>query len=371
MSEWKQNRFIEIFMDIIYIYALMQSSLMLGELTNGIIGPFAMFSYIILLLILLSFRTDQLTIDDRYGSKSIIRIIAKAVTGFTVLLCANSMNGDWEVDFYPIITTLGIVSVILLAEYVYEYFVHHKDGRGLVIHMGVMALRSALLFGSLMLPYRFGIICAALGICLPWMISSFFKLYQAPAFENPEQVTERLTYTTVLMSGVGIVRLGDYFVTDPFIGMSVPVFGTVLAMIWFYLTEQDGLLDSEKILKAHSNYYYFHYLIWIGAILITVVLNYMIHETASAFFGVILLYIGLLLYFGGILGLTIYNKRRMQLSVRTMYIFLGIYSVALLFFAIFCSNSMVVTVLTFIMTVLMTALFGLQKMAFQSRKRKK
>ncbi len=371
MSEWKQHRFIEIFMDIIYIYALMQSSSMLGELTNGIIGPFAMFSYIILLLIILSFRTEQLTVDDRYGNKSIIRIISKVVTGFIILLCTNSMNGDWEVDFYPIITTLGIVSVILLVEYAFEFFVHHKDGRQLPIHMGVMTLRSALMFGSLMLPYRFGIICAGLGVWLPWMLSSFFKLYQAPVFENPEPVSERLTYLTVLMSGIGIIGLGEYFVTDPFIGMSIPVFGMVLAMIWFYLTEQDGLLDAVKLLKANNNYYYFHYLIWIGSILVTVVLNYVIHDTASSFFSVILLYIGLLLYFGGILGLTIYNKRRMQLSVRTMYIYLGIYGVSLLFCAIFCSNSMVVMVLSFIMTVLITALFGLQKMVFQSRKQKK
>lgn len=371
MSKIQQSRFIEIFMDIIYVYALMHSSIMLGDLTNGIIGPFAMFSYIFLMLIILAFRTYQITIDERYGSDSVLRIICKAVSGFLMLCCMGAMNGDWNEDFYPIVTILGILSLVFIVQYGFEFFVHHKDRHILPGHMGVMAVCTVFMFVSLMFPYRFGIICAALSICIPPTVSSLYKRYQMLPFSSVEPVLERTGRISILMIGMGIIRLLDYFTAQSFTAASIPLFIIYLAMIWFYVLEQDGLLDFNKVLKVPFNLYNFHTLSWIGAALITLVFNYMIHESVSGFFGVIVLYTGLLLYFGGIFALTIYNKRKMNLSIRMMYIYLGIYALALLFSAIFCSNSMVVMVLTCVMALLVTALFTLQKIVFQSRRQKK
>ena len=101
---------IELFYDLIFVYAISKISGLIHHPNNGIIEPWTFISFIMASLVVLQewlYLTNYL---NRFGTFNLKEIIIMCINMGTAIYLSNSINLDWVQNYYPFNISMMIMS---------------------------------------------------------------------------------------------------------------------------------------------------------------------------------------------------------------------------------------------------------------------
>ncbi|HEM3542007.1 low temperature requirement protein A [Streptococcus suis] len=317
----KKVELTELFYDLVYVYTISQLMSIIHHAHQGVVSLQSFFNFSVGLIIFVNSWMVQTVFTNRFGSNSLRNIIFMFLQMICLLVASSAVAGDWQTSFVWIFLPMAIISLLLLVQYILEYFQTSNDAdRSLMKQFFyILGLRSVMLSLSLFFPYEIGMWIALVGILSTWLLPGllsdpnrgFVSADLSPV--NFPHLIERLSLLVIITFGESLIGISEHFSPENFSWESIAIFITLTNLFMVYIVEVDHLLDVERE-ETGIRAIYSHYPILFGLSLITIALSFFGNGDMNAQYTVFYFYGGLVLYILGLLQHNVYNKQGRILS---------------------------------------------------------
>ncbi|HEM3544867.1 low temperature requirement protein A [Streptococcus suis] len=317
----KKVELTELFYDLVYVYTISQLTSIIHHAHQGVVSPQSFFNFSVGLIIFVNSWMVQTVYTNRFGSNSLRNIIFMFLQMICLLVASSAVAGEWQTSFVWIFLPMAIISLLLLVQYILEYFQTSNDAdRSLMKQFFyILGLRSVMLFLSLFFPYEIGMWIALVGILTTWLLPGllsdpnrgFVSADLSPV--NFPHLIERLSLLVIITFGESLIGISEHFSPENFSWESIAIFITLTNLFMVYIVEVDHLLDVERE-ETGIRAIYSHYPILFGLSLITIALSFFGNGDMNAQYTVFYFYGGLVLFILGLLQHNVYNKQGRILS---------------------------------------------------------
>ncbi|WP_283582750.1 low temperature requirement protein A [Limosilactobacillus difficilis] len=354
----KRVSMIELFYDLVFAYTLSQATALIHHLEHGIVNPTSFLVFAVIVIVFINSWMFQSVFTNRYGKSSWKDIIFYFIDMGILLYMANAFTETSVQHLQSFFFAAGLLSLTLMIEYLIVYLRsnnHHDQAIAKVFSL-ILLLRTVTLFIGGLFDNHAGRWIAFLGIIISWLLPATTGKYtrQHPIIFS--HLLERLTLLIIITFGETIIGIADYFRPQTFNLVSVFVFLIVVTLYFSYIVEFDHLINEKQRHETGNLLIYLHYFNLFGLSLITVSLKFIAEEHANHNFAVSCLYLGILLFYLGIILASHYNKQRVQLSKQLNLLVLAISIVIAYFICIQSSSILVITLTTTILSLLNTGM---------------
>ncbi|HEM3663515.1 TPA: low temperature requirement protein A [Streptococcus suis] len=317
----KKVELTELFYDLVYVYTISQLTSIIHHAHQGVVSLQSFFNFSVGLIIFVNSWMVQTVFTNRFGSNSLRNIIFMFLQMICLLVASSAVAGDWQTSFVWIFLPMAIISLLLLVQYILEYFQTSNDAdRSLMKQFFyILGLRSVMLSLSLFFPYEIGMWIALVGILSTWLLPGllsdpnrgFVSSDLSPV--NFPHLIERLSLLVIITFGESLIGISEHFSPENFSWESIASFITLTNLFMVYIVEVDHLLDVERE-ETGIRAIYSHYPILFGLSLITIALSFFGNGDMNAQYTVFYFYGGLVLFILGLLQHNVYNKQGRILS---------------------------------------------------------
>ncbi len=211
-----------------------------------------------------------------------------------LLFIANMMGPDWQQYFNYLCWAIGTLTLTLFFQYLVEFFRKSTDDvnrESIKDFLWITGLGSLGVYLAALLPIyvRVYVLFASilLTFIMPIILISKDEHYQV----NFPHLIERLSLLVIITFGEMIMELVNFFTIENFSIYSVLYFIITLSLFLFYFGQFDHAID-EKSSQKGLFLVYSHYPIFIGLIMITVSMSFLLNPEANRLLATIFYYIG-------------------------------------------------------------------------------
>ena len=295
----------------------------------------------------------QTVYTNRYGKNSLFNIVIMFIKMGLLLFIANMMGPDWQQYFHYLCWAIGTLTLTLFFQYLVEFFrkstddVNRESIKGFLWITGLGSL-GVYLAALLPIYVRVYILFASilLTFIMPIILLSKDKHYQV----NLPHLIERISLLVIITFGEMIMELTNFFTIENFSIYSVLYFIIMLSLFLFYFGQFDHAID-EKSNQKGLFLIYSHYPIFIGLIMMTVSMSFLLNPEANLLFATSFSYIGFGLFQAAVLANGPYNKHYLRYSKSYYCVQATLYLAALILSLIFASNPIIVVSITTILAL--------------------
>ncbi|MDY4346676.1 low temperature requirement protein A [Streptococcus sp. BJSWXB6CM1] len=351
----KRVEFSELFYDLVFVFAISKATTLIDHLHNGILTWNSFLDFFMAVLVLTDSWMIQTIYTNRYGKNSLFNMVIMFIKMGILLFIANIMGPDWQQYFHYLCWAIGTLTLTLFFQYLVEFFrkstddVNRESIKGFLWITGLGSL-GVYLAALLPLPIyvRVYIFFASilLTFIMPIILLSKDKHYQV----NLPHLIERISLLVIITFGEMIMELANFFTIENFSIYSVLYFIIMLSLFLFYFGEFDHAID-EKSNQKGLFLIYSHYPIFIGLIMMTVSMSFLLNPEANHLFATIFSYIGFGLFQVAVLVNGPCNKHYLSYSKSYYCVQATLYLAALILSLIFASNPIIVVSITTILAL--------------------
>lgn len=229
---------IELFYDLIFVYAISKVSGLIHHSHHGIVEPWNFINFVLASLVILQewlYLTNYL---NRFGTFNFREIITMCINMTAAVYLSNSLLTDWIQAYYPF--TISMLIMSLSVAFLYHCQARKKEfgEKESINARNILLIVGSLLIISLFVNFYIGsfilIITNLLGIFLPIIYKTKFN----NNITNFGHLKERFELLTILFFGEMIVSITQYFdikhfTIYPFIALIAifSLFGTYTLLI--------------------------------------------------------------------------------------------------------------------------------------------
>ena len=340
----KRVEFSELFYDLVFVFAISKVTALIHHLHNGILTWNSFLDFLIATLILIDSWMIQTDYTNRYGKNSLFNIVIMFIKMGILLFIANMIGPDWQQYFHYLCWAIGTLTLTLFFQYLVEFFkkstdnVHRESIKGF---LWITGLRSLEIYLAALLPIYIGVYILYASILLTFIMPSILlnkdKHYQV----NLPHLIERISLLVIIMFGEMITELANFFTIENFSIYSVLYFIIMISLFLFYFGQFDHAID-EKSNQKGLFLIYSHYPIFIGLLMMTVSMGFLLNPEANRLFATSFSYIGFGLFQAAVLANGPYNKNYLRYSRSYYCAQATLYLAALILSLVFASNPTIV-----------------------------
>ena len=279
---------IELFYDLIFVYAISKVSGLIHHSHHGIVEPWAFINFVLASLVILQewlYLTDYL---NRFGTFNFRELVVMGINMTAAIYLSNSLLADWSQIYYPF-----TISMLVMSSSV--GFLYHcqanKKGFGekeATIMRNILIVICSLLLICLFVYFHIVVILLIIINLLGAFLPVFFRTKFDNSITHFGHLKERFELLTILFFGemiVGITKYFDikHFTIYPFIALIAifSLFGTYTLLI--------NKMINHKQTTRGLTLMYSHFFLLISLGIITSAWNLVGQETNKTF--LILFYI--------------------------------------------------------------------------------
>lgn len=363
----KKVELTELFYDLVYVYTISQLTSIIHHAHHGVVSPQSFFNFSVGLIIFINSWMVQTVYTNRFGRNSLRNIIFMFLQMICLLPASRAVSGDWQTNFVWIFLPMALISLLLLVQYILEYFQTSDiaDKSFIREFFYILGLRSLLLFVSLVFPYEVGIWIALVGIVSTWLLPAllsdpnrgFVSADLRPV--NFPHLMERLSLLVIITFGESLIGISDHFSSEKFSWQSIAIFMTLTNLFMIYIVEVDHLIDVERE-DTGIRAIYSHYPIFFGLSLITISLSFIGNNEINSLYTTLYFYGGLMLFIIGLLQHNLYNKVGLRLPKTSLVCLYFLPSLGFIInvMSLTWSWSMLTAVATVVTTLMMVLMVG-------------
>ena len=286
----------------------------------------------------------QTDYTNRYGKNSLFNLVIMFIKMGILLFIANMIGPDWQQYFHYLCWAIGTLTLTLFFQYLVEFFRKSTDDANRESIKGflwITGLGSLGFYLAALLPIYLRVYILFASILLTFIMPSILlnkdKHYQV----NLPHLIERISLLVIIMFGEMITELANFFTIENFSIYSVLYFIIMISLFLFYFGQFDHAID-EKSNQKGLFLIYSHYPIFIGLLMMTVSMSFLLNPEANRLFATSFSYIGFGLFQAAVLANGPYNKNYLRYSRSYYCAQATLYLAALILSLVFASNPTIV-----------------------------
>ena len=334
---------IELFYDLIFVYAISKISGIIHHPHHGVIEPWTFFNFVLASLVVLQEWLYMTNYLNRFGTFNFREIITMCVNMTAAIYLSNSFLADWSQAYYPFAISMLIMALSVAFLYHYQAMKKGFGEKKAVNARNILLIVSSLLIVSLFVNFYIGTILLIVtnfsGVFLPVI----YKIEFDNNVAKFGHLKERFELLTILFFGEMIVGIAKYFdikhfTIYPFIALIAifSLFGTYTLLI--------NKMINHKQTTRGLTLMYSHFFLLISLGIITSAWNLAGEETNKTFLVLfyILGYIGfyVTLFINGI-----YLEKENRLNKKEYLKISGILIISFALMLIFRENFVIIELL--------------------------
>lgn len=351
----KRVEFSELFYDLVFVYAISKTTALIHHLHHGVLLLDAIFGFLMTLLVLVNCWMIQTVYTNRYGKNSLFNMVVMFVNMAMLLLISNMITNDWQSYFHTFCWTIGTLPLTLFFQYLVEYLrkstssANRKSIKGFLWMTG---LRTVLVYLAALLPIHLGIHVYMTGIFLTFIMPVLLTRKVSHFQINLPHLIERISLLVIITFGEMIMGLADFFTLEHFSIHSILYFIIMVNLFMNYFGQFDHAID-EKGENKGIFLIYSHYPIFIGLIMVTVSMSFLVNPEANHFFATSFFYAGIGLFQAAVLSNGRFNKSYLRYNKFFYGFQAGIFLLGLVFSFLFSASPTIVIAIATLMTLAM------------------
>ena len=318
-SEIKEKKveLIELFYDLIYVYAISRLTLLVEEPESGVITLNGFFRYFVVCFVILQAWLYLTNYVSRYGRWKWYEYGLTAVNMTATVYMANTITGAWSI-MAPVFNLAMLVMLLCVAVmYFRQTVLKEQDPRAAGNSLGILAVDCLLYFAAFVVSI-FGSSSIVLGIDVAAvLVGAFLPFFLRGNFDHGiisfPHLTERFELITIITFGEGVVGITGFFDVDHFSLRPILVFAIVLALFGSYVVQIHYLCEHHRIARA-LRLMFSHYFIVIAVNLITVAFKFLENPEADRLFTSGLMISAAIVFYLSLFSDSIYYHERFRFS---------------------------------------------------------
>ena len=319
----KKVELIELFYDLIYVYAISKLTLLVEEPETGIIPLSGFFRYLVVYFVILQGWLYLTNFVNRYGRWKWYEYFLTAVNMTATVYMANTISTDWS----EMSLTFNLSMLVMLLCVAFMYFIQVRLGE-----QDAGAARNSLQILSVNCLLYFAAFLASLlhaGNAVIWidvaavLVGAFLPFFIRGNFDHSiisfPHLTVRFELITIITFGEGIVGMTDFFDVKNFSLRPILVFAVILLLFGCYVTQIHYLCNHHRVDRA-LRLMFSHYFIVIAVNLVTVAFKFLENPEADRMFTAGLMAAAMLIFFISIYSDSIYYQERYRFGIQDIAI---------------------------------------------------
>ncbi len=349
----KRVEFSELFYDLVFVFAISKVTTLIDHLHNGILTWNSFLDFFIAILVLIDSWMIQTDYTNRYGKNSLFNMVIMFINMGLLLFISNMIKDDWQQYFHYVCWAIGTLTLTLFFQYLVEFFkksTDNVDRESIKGFLWITGLRSLEIYLAALLPIYVGVYILYASILLTF-ITPITSISKDEHFQIVlPHLIERISLLVIITFGEMIMGLVNFFTIENFSIYSVLYFIIMLSLFLFYFGQFDHAIDEESNQKGLF-LIYSHYPIFIGLLMMTVSMSFLLNPEANLLFATSFFYIGIGLFQAAVLANGPYNKHYLRYSKSYYCVQATLYLAALILSLIFASNPIIVVSITTILAL--------------------
>ena len=215
----KKVSLMELFYDLVFVYAIANMTHLIHHLDNGVTKPFAFFQYIIVLIVLVNVWMYQTIYCNRLGQDKPKDWLFLLLDMFFMLHLSNAISSDIRGTFVPFCIYLSLLTFSLAVQYATELTRNDIDKNVIYLYIVILTIKGGLVLAAGFMPFEFGVFVALAGIILGSKFhpasesekSQYDLLHIRPNSEK-SPAKDKITFQLAYVYGVFGIMLGAFFV---------------------------------------------------------------------------------------------------------------------------------------------------------------
>ena len=340
----KRVEFSELFYDLVFVFAISKATALIHHLHNGILTWNSLLDFFMSVLLLTDSWMIQTVYTNRYGTNSLFNMVIMFIKMGLLLFISNLIKDDWQQYFHYVCWAIGTLTLTLFFQYLVEFFkkstdnVHRESIKGF---LWITGLGSLGVYLAALLPIYIGVYILYASILLTF-ITPITSISKDDHFQIVlPHLIERISLLVIIMFGEMITELANFFTVENFSIYSVLNFVIMLSLFLFYFGEFDHAIDEGSNQKGLF-LIYSHYPIFIGLLMMTVSMSFLLNPETNLLFATSFFYIGIGLFQAAVLANGPYNKHYLRYSKSYYCVQATLYLAALILSLVFASNPTIV-----------------------------
>lgn len=277
----KKVELIELFYDLIYVYAISQMTSLIEEPSGGVIPILEMFRYLIVSFVILQAWLYLTNYVNRYGKWTWWEYGLTAVNMTASVFMANTISTDWSEMAATFNASMLIMLLCVLVMYIIQSVIKKQDTGAATNSIQILTVDCTLYFIALVVSWLkpgFAVIwidaaAVLVGAFLPFFVRGNFDI----SIISFPHLAERFELITIITFGEAIVGMTEYFDVRHFTMKPILVFTVLLGLFGSYVVQIHYLMEHERTERA-LRLMFSHYFIVISLNLITVALKLVQNE---------------------------------------------------------------------------------------------
>ncbi|MFB4032735.1 low temperature requirement protein A [Streptococcus pneumoniae] len=349
----KRVNYSELFYDLVFVFAISKVTALIHHLHNGILTWNSLLDFFMSVLLLINAWMIQTVYTNRYGKNSLFNMVIMFINMGLLLFISNLIKDDWQQYFHYVCWAIGTLTLTLFFQYLVEFFkkstdnVHRESIKGPLRITGIRCLE---IYQEALLPIYIGVYILYASILLTF-ITPITSISKDDHFQIVlPHLIERISLLVIITFGEMIMGLVNFFTIENFSIYSVLYFIIMLSLFLFYFVQFDHAIDEESNQKGLF-LIYSHYPIFIGLLMMTVSMSFLLNPETNLLFATSFFYIGIGLFQAAVLANGPYNKHYLRYSKSYYCVQATLYLAALILSLIFASNPIIVVSITTILAL--------------------
>ena len=351
----KRVEFSELFYDLVFVFAISKATALIHPLHSGVVAWDSLLDFFISVMVIINSWMIQTIYTNRYGTNSLFNMVIMFINMGLMLFISNMIGYNWQQWFYYTCWAVGTLTLTLFFQYLVEFFrksTDNTDRESIKGFLWLTGLGSLGVYLAALFPIYVGVYIFIASILLTFIVPIFLITKDEHFQVNLPHLIERVSLLVIITFGEMVVGLASFFTVENFSIYSVLNFVIMLSLFLFYFGEFDHAIDEGSSQKGLF-VIYSHYPIFIGLMLMTVSMGYLLNPEANLLVAISFFYIGIGLFQAAVLANGPYNKHYLRYSKSFYCVQATLYLVALILSLIFAPNPIIVVSIT---TILVLAL---------------
>ena len=351
----KRVEFSELFYDLVFVFAISKATALIHPFHSGVVAWDSLLDFFISVMVIINSWMIQTIYTNRYGTNSLFNMVIMFINMGLMLFMSNMIGYNWQQWFYYTCWAVGTLTLTLFLQYLVEFFresTDNTDRESIKGFLWLTGLGSLGVYLAALFPIYVGVYIFIASILLTFIVPIFLITKDEHFQVNLPHLIERVSLLVIITFGEMVVGLASFFTVENFSIYSVLNFVIMLSLFLFYFGEFDHAIDEGSSQKGLF-VIYSHYPIFIGLMLMTVSMGYLLNPEANLLVAISFFYIGIGLFQAAVLANGPYNKNYLRYPRSYYCAQATLYLAALILSLLFASNP--ITVLS-IATILALAI---------------
>ena len=349
----KRVEFSELFYDLVFVFAISKATALIHPLHSGVVAWDSLLDFFISVMVIINSWMIQTIYTNRYGTNSLFNMVIMFINMGLMLFMSNMIGYNWQQWFFYTCWAVGTLTLTLFFQYLVEFFrksTDNTDRESIKGFLWLTGLGSLGVYLAALFPIYVGVYIFIASILLTFIVPIFLITKDEHFQVNLPHLIERVSLLVIITFGEMVVGLASFFTVENFSIYSVLNFVIMLSLFLFYFGEFDHAIDEGSSQKGLF-VIYSHYPIFIGLMLMTVSMGYLLNPEANLLVAISFFYIGIGLFQAAVLANGPYNKNYLRYPRSYYCAQATLYLAALILSLLFASNPITVLSIATIFTL--------------------